>query len=160
MRSSLRMEVALNADRREMLSHFGFDTEELSIIRVHNAATDSILYRKAEELAKLEAEKFQSNVISDNVSPMELLVMQLDAYRYCNVPPVKKGVSTPCLRMCSLPRVLRHQQRRTANDVLGCIRSCSAISCASQINTTVYFACRGYVSIPSSSLFSANFLHE
>lgn len=88
----LRMEVALNADRREMLSHFGFDTEELSIIRVHNAATDSILYRKAEELAKLEAEKFQSNVISDNVSPVELLVMQLDAYRYRNVPlPSRKA---------------------------------------------------------------------
>lgn len=71
---------------QELVTHLGFDTEELSLIRLHNAATDTVLYQKAEYLASLEVDMFQANLISQNVTPTDVLCMQLDAFRHQNVP--------------------------------------------------------------------------
>lgn len=82
----LRIQHALRTEYLETVSHLGFDTEELSRIRVHNAATDEVIFEKATYQAKLEVEQFQSNAISADVTRVGILQMQLDHYRCAHVP--------------------------------------------------------------------------
>lgn len=83
----VRTQQTLLADFNDAVGHLGTDTQELSLIRVHNAATDEVLFQKAQYLAKLEMDRFRAIVISDDVSPTEILSLQLDAYRNQHVVP-------------------------------------------------------------------------
>jgi hypothetical protein len=89
----VRTQQTLLADFNDAVSHLGTDTQELSLIRVHNAATEEVLFQKAQYMAKLELDRFKAVVISDDVTPTDILSFQIDAYRHKNVapfPPRKK----------------------------------------------------------------------
>lgn len=82
----VRMQQALLTEYAEVVSHLGFDTEELSLIRVHNAATDEVIHQKASYLARLEVERLAANEISDDLTRVDILGMQLDHFRHKHVP--------------------------------------------------------------------------
>lgn len=83
----VKTQQALLADFNDTVGHLGTDTQELSLIRVHNAATDEVLHQKAQYMAKLEVDRFQAVMVGDEVTPTEILSMQLDAFRHKHVAP-------------------------------------------------------------------------
>jgi hypothetical protein len=94
----MRMQHALRTEFVETVSHLGFDTEELSRIRVHNAATDEVIFEKAAYQAKLEVEQFEANAISNDVTRVGILQMQLNHFHQRNIPvvaPSKRAQASP-----------------------------------------------------------------
>jgi hypothetical protein len=83
----IRTQQTLLADFNDTVGHLHTDTQELSLIRVHNAATDEVLFQKAQYMAKLEIDRFQAVVIGEDVTPTDILSMQLDAFRHKHVVP-------------------------------------------------------------------------
>jgi hypothetical protein len=87
--SRCRAQTTLAVAVGDMVSHLGKDTEELSLLRVHYHATDELLHRQAQRMAEMELDRFAHHLLSDEVTPVDVLTLRLDAFRQNNVllPP-------------------------------------------------------------------------
>lgn len=82
-----RINVSLRIALEELIGHLGMDTAELSHIRVHNAATDTVLYLEAERRADEELKRFVAKILPSSTTAVDLMEMAIDSYRQRHVPP-------------------------------------------------------------------------
>jgi hypothetical protein len=82
-----RLSVLMAQEIEDLLMGFGEHTEGISRFRLRNAATDQLLYEKAEKLVRAELQHFYKNMILPTTTPLELMEMKLDALRESIVVP-------------------------------------------------------------------------
>ena len=84
--STCRAQTTFEVTIGDMVSHLGKDTEELSKLRVHYAATDELLHRQARRMAEMELDRFAHHLLSEDVTKVDVLILRLDAFRQKHVP--------------------------------------------------------------------------
>jgi hypothetical protein len=84
--SEARASVAYRMAVHNMIGHLREDTRELSLIRIHTAAVDALLYAEAEKLADQRIKQQLAQVVPDSTTSIDILSMKLDAWRRHNIP--------------------------------------------------------------------------
>ena len=97
-----RANVLFRIEVDNTIGHINSDTKELSVIRIHNAAADAILFNEAQRLADVEIQQFLCEILPDSVTPVDVLELSLDAYRQAHVPHPPRRL---------LPETARHTSR-------------------------------------------------
>ena len=90
-----RAEIMYRMAIHNMVGHLSADTRELSMIRIHSAAVDTVVYQEAEKVADQQIKQHLAKVVPDSTSGIDILSMTLDAWRRINVPEPPRRVIEP-----------------------------------------------------------------
>jgi hypothetical protein len=102
--SRQRAQVSLRMSVENMVGNLHHDTRELSLIRIHSAAVDSLLHQEAERLADRAIKQHLAKVVPDSTTSVDILEMTLDAWRRRHVPEPPRRVIEPPNRRQSVRR--------------------------------------------------------
>ena len=90
--SRQRAQVSLRMAIEHMVGNLRHDTRELSLIRIHSAAVDSILHAEAERIADQVIKRHLAKVVPDSTTTVDIMEMTLDAWRRAHVPDPPRRV--------------------------------------------------------------------